>query len=248
MSIFSIFKKKYSPQSSLDFIQTDMHDHVLPGVDDGAVDMEESIKMLSLYGELGWKKVVVTPHINEAYYPNRPEDLKRVFEKLKNQIDRQNIPVEVDLAAEYQTDALFKEHFQEDKLLCFKDNRVLIELPFFQPPLDWEQYFFDLQMKGFTPILAHAERYLYWKFDLEKFDTLQDRGVELQLNLSSIIGKYGPDVQSLAEQLIRREAYSWIATDAHSSNDLIQIAEKLPAKWPAKLNYKQYQNNVDYAI
>ncbi|NBB88988.1 MAG: hypothetical protein GVX96_04315 [Bacteroidetes bacterium] len=245
--MFSLFKKKYSPQSSLDFIQTDMHDHVLPGVDDGAVDMEESIKMLRLYSKMGWKKIVLTPHVNEDYYPNRPEALKQVFEKLKKQKDRQNIPLDIELAAEYKTDALFKAHFRENKLLSFENNRVLIELPFFQAPLDWEQYFFDLQMKGFRPILAHAERYLYWKLDLEKFDILHNRGVELQLNLSSIIGKYGPDVQSLAEQLIRRQAYSWIATDAHSANDLIQIAKKLPAKWPAKLNIKQYQNNVDYA-
>jgi len=245
--MFSLFKKKYSPQSSLDFIQTDMHDHVLPGVDDGAVDMEESIKMLGLYSKMGWKKIVLTPHVNQDYYPNRPEALKQVFEKLEKQKDRQNIPLDIELAAEYKTDALFTAHFRENQLLSFKNNRLLIELPFFQAPLDWEKYFFDLQMKGFTPILAHAERYLYWKLDLEKFDILRDRGVELQLNLSSIIGKYGPDVQSLAEQLIRRQAYSWIATDAHSANDLIQIAEKLPAKWPAKLNIKQYQNNVDYA-
>lgn len=246
--MFSFLKKKYAPKSTLGFIQTDMHNHVLPGVDDGAQNLSQSLDMFRLYAEMGWKYIVATPHINEAYYPNNPKDLKEVFNELQAELITQDIPVKVELAAEYQTDALFRKQLQDDDLLPLRGNRILIELPFFQPPMDWEQYFFDLQMKGYSPILAHAERYLYWRKELGKFDILQDRGVELQLNLSSLIGKYGSEVQSLAEELIRRHAYRWVATDAHSSQDLKLLHDRLPKKWPATLHEKQYQNNVNYDL
>ncbi len=246
--MFSFLKKKYAPKATLSFIQTDMHNHVLPGVDDGAQNLSESLAMMRAYAEMGWKKVVATPHINESYYPNTPAELKEKFEQLQAEVNSEGIRVELELAAEYQTDALFRKQLDSDNLLSFHGNRILIELPFFQPPLDWKQYFFDLQMKGYIPVLAHAERYLYWRKELEKFDNLQDRGVELQLNLSSLIGKYGPEVQSLAEELIQRDAFRWVATDAHCKEDLTTLRQRLPKKWPATLKKPQYQNNVNYAI
>ena len=245
--MFSFFKKKYSPKSSLGFLQLDMHNHVLPGVDDGAKNLEESLNMLRKYAEIGWSHIVATPHINEAYYPNQPADLIKVCAHLKKILLKEEIPITLELAAEYQTDALFRSQLEDGTLLTFKGNRILIELPFFQPPLDWEQYFFDAQMKGFTPVLAHAERYLYWKKELKNFDILLDRGVELQLNLSSLIGKYGADVKELAEMLIHNNAYQWVASDAHSAEDLEQLRVRLPQKWPAALQMKQYKNNVNYA-
>ncbi|NBB89343.1 MAG: histidinol-phosphatase [Bacteroidetes bacterium] len=239
-------KKKYAPKDSLEFVKMDMHNHLLPGVDDGAKNITESLNMIRVYIEMGWDHIVATPHMNEAYYPNQTHKLRQVFANLQNEVSMRNLPIELELAAEYQTDDLFRSHLEADELLCLQGKRVLIELPFFHPPLDWEQYFFETQMKGYTPILAHAERYLYWINDLEKFDTLQQRGVEFQLNLTSLIGKYGPEVQALAKKLLKREAYRWVASDAHSVNDLNQLRDQLPQKWPVELNTLQYKNNVQY--
>lgn len=244
--MFSFFKNKYAPRESLAFVQLDMHNHLLPGVDDGPSSMEESLKMIEAYINMGWTHIITTPHINETHYPNSPDKLRAVFESLQKEVNKRGFSIHLDLAAEYQTDALFQKHLKEERLLSMADKRVLIELPFFQPPINWSQYFFDAQLKGYTPILAHAERYLYWKKDLEKFATLRDRGVELQLNLSALIGKYGSEVQRLAEKLISREAYSWVASDAHSVDDLNKIYNQLPKKWPSALNKNQYKNNVFY--
>ncbi len=221
-----------------------MHNHLLPGVDDGAKDLSDSLDMLNAYVKMGWTHIVTTPHINETYYPNSPETLKMVYTDLQDEISARGIPIQLELAAEYQTDALFQSHLEAGTLLSMRGKRILIELPFFRPPLNWSQYFFDAQLKGYTPILAHAERYLYWQKDLKNFDTLRDRGVEFQLNLSSLIGKYGAEVKGLAYKLLQREAYSWIASDAHSVEDLNDISAQLPKKWPSKLNMIQYKNNV----
>lgn len=221
-----------------------MHNHLLPDVDDGSPDMASSMRMLEQYVEMGWEKVTITPHINEDYFPNSSDHLRSVFRELCTAAREKGIDLELQLAAEYKTDGLFRERLQNNDVLTVGNAHVLIELPFFHPPLDWEQYFFELQMKGFTPILAHAERYTYWAGDLEKFSILQHRGVQFQLNLSSIIGKYGPEVKKLALQLIKKGAYQWVGTDAHSCSDLETLAMKLPRKWPNQLKTSQFKNNV----
>jgi protein-tyrosine phosphatase len=221
-----------------------MHNHVLPGVDDGSPDMATSLQMLEKYVDMGWEKVTITPHINEDYFPNSSDHLRTIFRELCTAASEKGIELELQLAAEYKTDELFRERLQNKDLLTVGDSHVLIELPFFHPPLDWEQYFFDIQMKGLTPILAHAERYTYWARDLDKFYILQHRGVQLQLNLSSVLGKYGPEVKNLAFQLIKNGAYQWVATDAHKCSDLDTIANKLPQKWPNQLKTSQFKNNV----
>lgn len=186
-----------------------------------------------------------TPHINESYFPNTTAAVRASYEKVKAAMADEDIHIELHLAAEYKTDDLFKERLEKKDLLTIEDKYVLIELPFMQAPLDWEDHFFNLQMAGYTPVLAHVERYAYWHGKPDRVLALKDRGIEPQLNLSSLIGRYGPDVKKMANQLIEKEAYLWVGTDAHHPNDLMRLREQLKSKWPRNLQAAQYQRNAE---
>jgi tyrosine-protein phosphatase YwqE len=133
---------------------------------------------------------------------------------------------------------------EANDLLTIEDKYVLIELPFFQPPLDWEDQLFSLQMAGYTPVLAHTERFVYLAEEKGKVSELKERGVEPQLNLSSLIGKYGPQIKKIALQWIEKEAYLWVGTDAHRPNDLKVLEAELRNNWPKQLQSQQYQRNA----
>jgi tyrosine-protein phosphatase YwqE len=170
--------------------------------------------------------------------------VKAAYEEVKEALRKENIDIELYLAAEYKTDDIFKARLEANDLLTIEDKYVLIELPFFQPPLDWEDQLFSLQMAGYTPVLAHTERFVYLAEVKGKLSELKERGVEPQLNLSSLVGKYGPQIKKIALQWIEKEAYLWVGTDAHRPNDLKVLEAELRNNWPKQLQSQQYQRNV----
>ena len=243
--MFNIFTKKTRSIENFSFIGTDVHCHVLPGVDDGPNNMDTALDMLRLYEQMGYEKIIITPHINESHFTNATEEVQTVFEEVKEAKNKHGIALTLELSAEYKMDAVLEERLQNNDLLTMGDRHLLVELPFLQAPLNWEDRLFELQRMGYIPVLAHAERYAYLHKDLDQLIRIKDRGIELQLNLLSLIGRYGPDVKKAALRLIEKEAYLWIGTDAHHPNDLTMIREQLKSKWPRKLEATQYQRNVE---
>ena len=186
------FSSKYSLQQS-DFLKgwTDRHSHILPGVDDGIQTIEDSIVILSMYEQIGVKKVWLTPHIMEDC-PNTPEKLKTRFEELKSAYKGN---IELALSAENMMDGLFIKRLEQGILMPYGDNQneLLIETSYVQPPMRMESILRDIQKTGITPVLAHPERYLY--MDAEKYENIKDMGVKFQLNITSLIGAYGNQVK-----------------------------------------------------
>ena len=207
------FSSKYDLQQSGIFNGwTDRHSHILPGVDDGIQSIEDSIAILSMYEQIGVKKVWLTPHIMEDC-PNTPEKLKSRFEELKSTYQGN---VELALSAENMMDGLFIKRLEQGILMPYGDNQneLLIETSYVQPPMRMESILRDMQKAGFTPVLAHPERYLY--MDAEKYENIKEMGVKFQLNITSLIGAYGNQVKERAEYLLNEGYYNYSGSDAHS--------------------------------
>ena len=207
------FSSKYNLQQSYIFNGwTDRHSHILPGVDDGIQSIEDSIAILSMYEQIGVKKVWLTPHIMEDC-PNTPEKLKTRFEELKSAYKGN---IELALSAENMMDGLFIKRLEQGILMPYGDNQneLLIETSYVQPPMRMESILRDIQKTGITPVLAHPERYLY--MDAEKYENIKDMGVKFQLNITSLIGAYGNQVKERAEYLLNEGYYNYSGSDAHS--------------------------------
>lgn len=207
------FSSKYNLQQTRIFDGwTDCHSHILPGVDDGIQSIKDSLAILSMYEQMGVKKVWLTPHIMEDC-PNTPEKLKSRFDELKSAYQGNII---LFLAAENMMDGLFVKRLEQGILMPYgeQQDELLIETSYVQAPMGMEGILRDMQKAGYTPVLAHPERYLY--MDDEKYETIKDMGVKYQLNITSLIGAYGKQVKERAEYLLTEGFYDYSGSDAHS--------------------------------
>lgn len=218
MSWFSkLFKKEeILPAAELSGLKVDMHSHLIPGIDDGSKSIEDSIEMLRKFKSMGYKKVITTPHVMSDFYRNTPEIILGGMKDVQQELKRQNIDIEFEAAAEYYLDENLPSKVEDGSLLTFGNNYVLFELPFITEPPNFSSFIFELQTNGYKPILAHPERYGFWYKDFEKFRNVKDRGVDLQLNILSLVGHYGPEAQKIAEQLIDENLITFLASDCHN--------------------------------
>ena len=210
----NIFKKQKTLESFA-FLHTDIHSHLIPGIDDGAPDLETSIALIKGLRDLGFKKLITTPHIMADLYPNTPEIIKEGLTKVRAALEAEDINIEIDAAAEYLMDEGFANKIKAGNLLTLGDNYVLVEMSFISPPPNLEQLLFQLQTKGYRPIMAHPERYSYYGSDLSNFERLKERGCLLQLNLLSLSGYYGPDVRRVATKILQAGLFDLMGTDLH---------------------------------
>jgi protein-tyrosine phosphatase len=220
MGFFSKWKpskqeKKIAPVD-LSLIGTDMHSHLLPGIDDGAANLEDSIQLILHLMEIGYKKFITTPHIFWDMYRNTPEIIHDKLAILREELKRRNIDVEVEAAAEYYCDEHFETLIEQQKLLTFGSKKyVLFEISFAAENANLSRAIFNMRLAGYTPILAHPERYDYWHRDFSRYESMLDKDVLLQLNINSLTGQYGPDTRRISERLIDRGMVSFIGTDCH---------------------------------
>jgi len=224
MSFFNnIFKSnKLKEPVNLSLIGTDMHSHLIPGIDDGSKTIEESVELIKSLYELGYKKIITTPHIFIDYFNNTPEIIFKESKVLKQALSEAQIPVQLEVAAEYMFDDNFKKKYHSGELLTFGEKYILIELAAFTPPNDFFQIISDLKIDGYNIILAHPERYSYWHYNIEHYTSLKDMGVFFQINLPSLSGFYSPQVRKITEQLIDNNMVEFAGTDLH---DYIYLKE-----------------------
>jgi protein-tyrosine phosphatase len=201
-------------------LKTDLHAHWLPYLDDGAVDLEASLNMLKQYATLGYEKVIATPHVYQDYYPNSQESILASFEQVRKEVLARKIPLALHCAAEYYLDDQFEALLDKKALLSLGSGQVLVEQSFFAEHPDIEKIFFSMQLKGYQPVLAHVERYGYYTTQLKKLQYWREKGILLQVNLGSLMGKYGPEVQKQAESLVKKGLVDYFASDAHKVEDL----------------------------
>ena len=217
--MFSIFKKKVYPKTDLSALGCDMHSHLLPGIDDGSPDTDTSYRLIQGLTDLGYKKLITTPHIMWDLYKNDARTIAAAYNTLQKAPHGPVLPLHT--AAEYYLDDYFDRFLVDNiPLLTIKDQWVLVEFSFVTIPVNLKQTLFNLQISGYQPILAHPERYLYFGDDKKKYDELHEAGCFFQLNLLSLNGYYGRGPQELAEYLIKKKYVELLGTDLHHDRHL----------------------------
>jgi protein-tyrosine phosphatase len=237
--MLSIFKKK---TFLLDYISgiTDFHNHILPGIDDGAKNINESKELIDGFRNIGINSLIGTPHVIGEYYPNTPETIEKAFNQIKKSINITNLSY----SAEYMMDQHFIELIEQNQIIPLVDRNVLVEMSYFQPPLNLNEILFKLQNNSFQPILAHPERYTYLHSkNLEKYRDLKTRGCRFQLNMLSLTPHYGLGIQKMAFKLIESNLIDYICSDAHKISHIEKIQEiRFPKKLEAKISSIKVNN------
>ncbi|QIL39224.1 histidinol phosphatase [Pedobacter sp. HDW13] len=219
--MFSFFSKK-NKVTDISWLGVDMHSHILPGIDDGSPDVSTSVRFVKSLSELGFEKLIATPHILKELYPNTPESIAKAKVDLQNALDIANISTKLEAGAEYMID----QDFTLDQVLCPLDQKhLLIEMSYLSESPGVSQTIFDVEIKGYHPVLAHPERYIFYFKDKSRLKRFKEKGCLLQLNLLSILGYYGKDVKQLAESLLKEKMYDLAGTDLHHDKHLHTLTE-----------------------
>ncbi|HZH88413.1 MAG TPA: CpsB/CapC family capsule biosynthesis tyrosine phosphatase [Chitinophagaceae bacterium] len=226
--MLQIFRKK---QSFSDTIEEglDIHCHILPGIDDGAQDVEKSILLINGLQSLNINQAIATPHIMRGYYENDWTSIHNASNALRNYLISKST-FKFQSSAEYMLDENFEIELNEKSLLTHPNNYVLIEMSYaFENP-ELEKLIFRMQSAGYRPIMAHPERYNYWPIDYN-IQKLINRGVKFQLNALSLSKYYGTHIQKKALKWLREDVYTFIGTDMHHTRHLEALKElKINAK------------------
>lgn len=197
----------------------DIHSHLIPGIDDGSASLEESMIMVRELYALGYRKLITTPHIMSDAYRNTPEGIREGLETLKKAIQQEGIAIEVEAAAEYYLDEIFAQTLGSRELLTFggEHKYLLFETSYVAQPMVLNDVVFELNTKGYTPVLAHPERYQYlWNEDaVQEVQNLCSRGMKIQVNLTSFGGRYSKRAASIARDLANEGLIDFIGTDLH---------------------------------
>lgn len=200
----------------------DWHCHILPGVDDGVQTMDEALHILAAYERLGIREVWLTPHIMEDI----PNPTARLRERFAELLAAYKGNVVLNLAAENMLDKLFEERLEQGDLLPLgKDGRhLLVETSYFNPPMGLDDILRRIQAKGYYPLLAHPERYIY--MEENDYVRLKSMHIKFQLNLFSLMDLYGKEVRKRAKELQSKGMYDYIGTDLHRIAVLNNLLEK----------------------
>jgi tyrosine-protein phosphatase YwqE len=220
LKLFSRSKPK-GQRFDYSLLNADMHSHLLPGIDDGADSMETTLSLIQGMRNLGYKKLITTPHVLWDMYKNTHEIILDKLAQVREAVKGAGIDVEINAAAEYFLD----EHVEDllrnkEPLLTVSGKMVLTEFSMAFPSLNIKEILFEMQMQGYQPIIAHPERYVYLEQNKEFYTELRDTGCYFQLNLLSLGGHYGRSVVELAQYLLKNGYYNLIGTDLHHSGHL----------------------------
>lgn len=228
MSIFSFLqpKRELSPVD-LSVLEVDVHSHLLPGIDDGARTLDHAIGMLRKFEELGYKKLITTPHVMDGVYKNTPKIILEKLSELKAAAIAVGLTLELEASAEYFFDDTLFERLRTGDLLPFAGNHILFECSFRNEPSQLEEFVFQLATTGYQPVIAHFERYGYYHGNTDMAKRLQDMGCWIQLNFNSLTGHYGPEVKKQGLRLVKEGLVDLAGSDCHRIEHLQLLEQHL---------------------
>lgn len=209
-----LFNRKPKTRATLPF-STDIHCHVIPGIDDGAPDATTGADLVERMRSWGIKRIIASPHITQHTFENNIETISQALESLKAELRARGVDDNIEHSAENRIDELFYRNIEAGKLLKLPNDYLLIENSFLQEPWNLDQLIFDLQVKGLNPIMAHPERYDYYWRKPDHLVQLHEAGLQLQVNLLSLAGAYGKHERKMAEWLIEKDMVDFMGTDLH---------------------------------
>lgn len=214
--MFVIFKKKFFLVDYLHGL-IDIHNHILPGIDDGAKTVDKSIQLINGFNEFGMTNFVCTPHIMNHYYPNTPKIIGDAYKLLRAEVENQGlVDIKIDYAAEHMVDDNFENLLETNDVVFLKDNYILIEMSFLQESINFDVSVEKIKRKGVHPILAHPERYNFIELNSSKYYSIKNSGVRFQMNLLSLGNYYEKNIMKKANFLLENNLIDYVASDAHN--------------------------------
>ena len=223
--MFGIFNKK---KFLVDFLEglVDIHNHILPGIDDGAKTVEESLELIKNFSDFGIRNFIATPHIMHNYYPNDANTINTSLTLLKNGLLMNEVKgVCVKAAAEHMIDANFETILENRGIMPLEKNYLLIEMSYLQASINFDDAIQKIASHRYFPILAHPERYVYLHNRMGKYRKYKEKGILFQLNLLSLSEFYGKNVQQAAFKLLEEGLIDYVASDVHNMNQLQNLKE-----------------------
>ncbi len=228
--MLTLFKSKPILKDLIPDNYIDIHSHLLPAIDDGAKNLDDSLRLIKALQGFGTKQFVTTPHVIQYFYDNDFQSIKSKEEVFHKNLEQNNISIPVRAAAEYMMDEYFVKLFQSGELLTLKDNYVLVEMSYLNPPIQLYSIIFELQVAGYIPILAHPERYTFYHNNLDEYKKLINSGCLFQLNLLSVVGYYGAGIARIADFLLKNGLYNFVGSDVHHDNHIAAFEKKIIIK------------------
>lgn len=217
----------------------DLHCHILPGLDGGAKDWEESIRMCRIAVKEGIKKIVATPHTGNGVYWNSAAEILGKSAELNYRLKQENIPLEIIPGADAHLEPDLVPKILSNQVLTIANQKkyILLELPAQLVPEEIKKIIFDLQIEGIIPIISHPERNWEIQSNPGRAEELAGLGVILQLTAASLTGGFGPKAKICAQKLLQSGLALILASDAHSDQqrppkmlDALAAAEKIIGK------------------
>lgn len=206
---------------------TDIHSHILPNIDDGPKNIEESIELISSMKEMGFGKIVGTPHTYPGLYDNDNKSIQSSYKYLMN---ISNLNIDIKYASEYFIDYSLISKAEKKSLLTIKDNYVLLEMSFISAPIDLYEIIFKIISNGYNPIIAHPERYIFFYNNPQNFKKLKNVGCFFQANLLSATGYYGKNVVKALDYLLSNNMIEFVGSDIHNMNHVNKFKTKVSVK------------------
>ena len=214
------FRKQHHKHERGPVLKVDLHSHLIPGIDDGAKCMDESLELLRGLAELGYQKVITTPHIMCDMYGNSSRRVTEGLHALREAAHSDGIVLEIDAAAEYYLDEGFMDELESGEILSICGEYLLFESSCYARPLQMEEMIFAIGKAGYKPLLAHPERYRYIIDPRREYERFKELGVFFQINVNSFGGHYGQHALEMAEFLSRNGMIDFLGSDIHHRRQL----------------------------
>lgn len=228
--MFQIFNKK---KFLIDYLEgfVDIHNHILPGIDDGAKTVEDSIQLIKGFMEFGCQKFIATPHIMHNYYPNDSESINNALQKLKNEFVLNDLKdISIRASAEHMIDSNFETILENDEVVPLAKSYLLVEMSYLQASINFDEAVQKVASKRLFPILAHPERYIFLHNRIKKYNKYKEKGILFQLNFLSLTEFYGKEVQKMALKLLEEGLVDFIASDVHNMSQLNELKSSRVSK------------------
>lgn len=228
--MFFLKKSKPSLDSIIPENYVDIHSHLLFGIDDGAKIFSETLSLTNSLISYGFTDLITTPHTMQHVWDNTYEGIMKRKNETNALLLENNIKKTLRVASEYLLDDNFVKRFQSEPLLTLKENYVLVEMSYINPPMQLYTILFDLQVAGYKPVLAHPERYLFFHDNFNEYIKLKKAGCFFQLNLLSVVGYYGEKVFITAKKLLESGMFDYVGSDVHHNNHVQAFTRKVNIK------------------
>lgn len=232
-------KRVDEPEEKL-FFTTDIHNHILPGIDDGASRVSRAVELVKALKRWGIEHAIATPHVTEDTFENTLETITDAMAQLRGAIEAEGIEMSISHSAEFRIDEFSLKQIESGRIVPMADNHLLVENSYVQEPWNLDQTLFQLKLQGFNLIMAHPERYIYYHDNKRRYQQLHGVGIAFQINALSLAGHYGKRVKQIAEWLIEQEMVDYVGTDIHHRAHVESIDRYLGSK-----DFKRHREQLE---